>query len=56
VHISLQTITKGRVTDHRINLTINNLDQVLEGTGLSVFMAALKKNHETALMEELLDE
>jgi len=47
---------QGRVTDHRINLTVNNLDEVLEGNGLGTFIDALKTDHETALMEELLEE
>ena len=47
--------SQGRVTDHRINLTINNLDAVLEGDGLGLITDALKKNHDAAVMEDLLE-
>lgn len=32
---------QGRVTDHRINLTLYKLDQILEGTGLEELLTAL---------------
>jgi peptide chain release factor 1 len=32
---------QGRVTDHRINLTKHNLDEVLQGTGLPEIIDAL---------------
>jgi peptide chain release factor 1 len=32
---------QGRITDHRINLTRHNLDEVLEGPGLTDFIEAL---------------
>ncbi|MDL2341250.1 MAG: peptide chain release factor 1, partial [Pseudomonadota bacterium] len=32
---------QGRVTDHRINLTLHKLDEVLEGTGLNQVIEAL---------------
>ena len=44
---------QGRVTDHRINLTISNLHSVLEGDGLDLIIDALKRNHDEAVMEEL---
>jgi peptide chain release factor 1 len=34
---------QGRVSDHRINMTTYNLDQVMEGSGLGVFSDALMK-------------
>ncbi|KAF8576124.1 peptide chain release factor 1 [Ramaria rubella] len=46
---------QGRVTDHRINMTINNLDSILEGEGLEVIVDALKRDHDAAVMEDLLD-
>ncbi|KAF8531228.1 peptide chain release factor 1 [Gautieria morchelliformis] len=46
---------QGRVTDHRINFTINNLEAVLEGNGLGVITEALKRNHDAAAMEEVLE-
>ena len=49
-------LLQGRVTDHRINLTINNLNAVLEGDGLGLIIDALKKHHSTALMEDLLED
>lgn len=32
---------QGRVTDHRINLTLHKLDQILEGGGLGELVEAL---------------
>ncbi|MFO0110386.1 MAG: peptide chain release factor 1, partial [Alphaproteobacteria bacterium] len=32
---------QGRVTDHRINMTSYNLDEVMEGSGLLTFCDAL---------------
>ena len=32
---------QGRVTDHRINLTRHNLDEILAGTGLTEIIDAL---------------
>jgi peptide chain release factor 1 len=32
---------QGRVTDHRINLTLHKLDQILEGPGLGELVDAL---------------
>jgi peptide chain release factor 1 len=32
---------QGRVTDHRINLTLHKLDQILEGPGLGELVGAL---------------
>jgi peptide chain release factor 1 len=37
---------QGRVTDHRINLTLHKLDEVLEGPGLSQFIDALTAEDE----------
>jgi peptide chain release factor 1 len=43
---------QGRVTDHRINLTLYKLAQVMEG-GLSDLLAALRNAREAQLMAEL---
>jgi peptide chain release factor 1 len=37
---------QGRVTDHRINLTLHKLDQVLEGTALDELIDALITDHQ----------
>jgi peptide chain release factor 1 len=41
---------QGRVTDHRINLTLYKLDQVVEGTSLDEIIDALITEHQAALM------
>jgi peptide chain release factor 1 len=49
---------QGRVTDHRIGLTLHKLDEVLEGTALDELVDALVTNHqasELAAMEEGAD-
>ncbi len=46
---------QGRVTDHRIGLTLHKLDQVLEGTGLDELIDALVTEHQAeqlATMEQ----
>jgi peptide chain release factor 1 len=43
---------QGRVTDHRINLTLHKLDAVLEGTALEELIDALVANHQAALLAE----
>ena len=35
---------QGRVTDHRVNVTLHNLEQVLQGTDLEVIVDALEKH------------
>jgi peptide chain release factor 1 len=39
---------QGRVTDHRINLTLYNLPQIMEGEGLDVIVDALITEHQTS--------
>src|SRR5204862_6572637 len=39
-------LPQGRVTDHRINLTRHNLDEVLEGPGLTEIIDALAAEDE----------
>lgn len=55
-----QTVSfqQDRLTDHRINYSINNLDGVMEGDnngGLEEIIAELKRNHSMAQIEEMLD-
>ncbi|MGL4397267.1 MAG: peptide chain release factor 1, partial [Hyphomicrobium sp.] len=44
---------QGRVTDHRINLTLYNLDEVLAGPGLDQLVAALITDHQASQLAEL---
>ena len=41
---------QGRVTDHRINLTLYKLDQVIEGSGLDELVEALITDHQAQLL------
>ncbi len=41
---------QGRVTDHRINLTLYNLDEVLSGEGLDEVIEPLIANHQAELL------
>ncbi|KAG9047630.1 hypothetical protein FS837_001823 [Tulasnella sp. UAMH 9824] len=47
---------QNRVTDHRIGLTITNLDSVMEGEELQYVIDELQKDHEESVMAELLNE
>lgn len=44
---------QGRVTDHRIGITEHNLDAVLSGEGLDLFIDALQEHHKAKLLESL---
>jgi peptide chain release factor 1 len=44
---------QGRVTDHRINLTLHKLDEILEGPGLSELIEALVAEDEAARLASL---
>ena len=44
---------QGRVTDHRINLTLHRLPDILEGAGLEELVAALISEDEAARLAEL---
>ncbi len=46
---------QGRITDHRINLTLYKLPQVLEGTALDELIDALVTEHQAALLAEEVD-
>jgi peptide chain release factor 1 len=43
---------QGRVTDHRINLTLYKLDQVLEGPGIEELIEALSSEHQAELLAQ----
>ncbi|MCG8623092.1 MAG: peptide chain release factor 1, partial [Proteobacteria bacterium] len=43
---------QGRVTDHRINLTLYKLDQILAGEGLDELVDALTAEAQMALLAE----
>ncbi|MGE0768299.1 MAG: peptide chain release factor 1 [Hyphomicrobiaceae bacterium] len=44
---------QGRVTDHRINLTLHKLDQVLDGSALDELVDALTTDHQSAQLATL---
>lgn len=44
---------QGRVTDHRINLTLHKLDQVLEGSALDELVDALITEHQAGQLAEM---
>ena len=46
---------QGRVTDHRINLTLHKLDQVLEGDGLDEIIDALTTSHQASQLAAMDD-
>ena len=43
---------QGRVTDHRINLTLYKLDEILSGPGLDEVIDALATDHQTRLLAD----
>ncbi len=43
---------QGRCTDHRINLTLYKLDQIIEGPALEEMVQALMTNHQAELLAE----
>jgi peptide chain release factor 1 len=44
---------QGRVTDHRINLTLYNLQQVLQGEGLDELIDALTTEYQASQLAEM---
>jgi peptide chain release factor 1 len=44
---------QGRVTDHRINLTLHKLDAMMEGAALDEIIDALTTEHQAALLAEM---
>ena len=47
---------QGRVTDHRINLTLYKLDRMIEGEGLDELFDALTADHQASLLAEMGEE
>ncbi len=47
---------QGRVTDHRINLTLYQLDEVMEGLGLSLVIEPLMREYQADLLAETAGE
>lgn len=47
---------QGRVTDHRINLTLHKLQEVMQGTGLDEIIDSLITNHQTELMAAMKED
>lgn len=47
---------QGRVTDHRINLTLYNLEDVMEGRGLSLVIDPLIREHHADLLAQMAGE
>ena len=43
---------QGRVTDHRINLTLYKLDKVMEGEALDEIIDALLRDHQQKLLSQ----
>ena len=41
---------QGRVSDHRINLTLYKLDQIIEGPALEELIEALMRDHQAELL------
>ena len=44
--------SQDRVTDHRIGLSLMNVESVMEGEGLRDFLDELAKKHQDDLLEE----
>lgn len=51
--IRTYNFAQGRVTDHRINLTLYKLDEVLSGNALDELVDALTADHQASLMAEM---
>lgn len=50
--IRTYNFSQGRVTDHRINLTLYNLTEVMEGPGLAKVIEPLIREHQADLLAE----
>ena len=44
---------QGRVTDHRINLTLHNIDRIMEGVGLDEIVDQLIAEHQASALAEM---
>ena len=51
--IRTYNFSQGRVTDHRINLTLHKLDTVLDGTALDELVDALITDHQATLLASM---
>lgn len=51
--IRTYNFSQGRVTDHRINLTLHKLEAVLEGTALDELIDALITDHQATLLASM---
>jgi peptide chain release factor 1 len=51
--IRTYSFPQGRVTDHRINLTLHKLPQIIEGSGLGELVDALSDDHQATLLAEV---
>ena len=54
--LSAYNFQQGRVTDHRVGLTLHSLDQVLQGEGLEIFAEALEKKRILEFLETGFDD
>ncbi|KAI0676825.1 release factor [Trametes maxima] len=45
-----------RVTDHRLGMSVKNLNSVMEGDGLQDFIKALQQRHHDEMLEDVLSE
>ncbi|KAI0649983.1 release factor [Trametes meyenii] len=45
-----------RVTDHRLGMSVKNLNSVMEGDGLQDFVKALQQRHHDEMLEDVLSE
>ncbi len=45
-----------RVTDHRLGMSVKNLNSVMEGDGLQEFLKALQQRYHDDLLEDVLSE
>ena len=44
---------QGRVTDHRINLTLHTIDRIMEGVGLDEIIDQLIAEHQASALAEM---
>ena len=51
--IRTYSFPQGRVTDHRINLTLHKLTQIIEGSGLDELIEALSADHQATLLAQV---
>ena len=51
--IRTYSFPQGRVTDHRINLTLHKLPQIIEGSGLDELIEALSADHQATLLSQM---